>query len=454
MKTHIAIEQAHASGTPVAGFTLDIVKCFNCIPRLPTRMLLLRLGIPENLVRTWYGSLQRLTRVIDIEGNLSQPVTATTGLPEGCPVSVLGMATSIHKNQVQVLTFYGNWSWISPAIGLHQETLARTIQFCKLLRLEIDFKKSWTWGTTKEIRIEWTNILQRCLEDANAVPVVLQATDLGVVSHFAKTHGLLKSGERIESGIRRLGNLVHVKSTIEDLVQTVIWPHALFGAEFIPLGLEHFERLRTKLTEVLMRRPKSGASPWIACNVLVNELQDPEEYYHLQVLRNTRRYLCRAQTSEINAFKSALHEHEGRFAKSHGPVGVRKRTLHRLGWTTTQARDLYTDRLVRIGITTTPWPLIRKLMQKSWLKFATHKAAHRKETAGNLNFNRALTAGVVTKLPVEIQHTACLQIAGGYQSETPKSKVDPRPRWDMPLVWTDRALQAYPVPVREDERSI
>ena len=123
-------------------------------------------------------------------------------------------------------------------------------------------------------------------------------------SHFAKSHGLLKSGERIENGILGLGNLVHVKSTIQvagHLVQTVI---------------------RTKFTDVLMRRPKSGASPWIACNVLVNKLSDPEEDYHTQVLRNTKRHFCRARASEISAFNSALHEHDGRYAKIHGPVGV------------------------------------------------------------------------------------------------------------------------------------
>ena len=136
MQTHLAIEQAHASGTSVAGFTLDIVKCFNCIPRHPTRMLLRRLGIPETIVQTWYGSLQRLTRVIDVGGNLSNPITSTTGLPEGCPISVLGMAAiawafaiSVQQNQVQVLTFYDNWSWISSVMGTHQETLERTIRF-------------------------------------------------------------------------------------------------------------------------------------------------------------------------------------------------------------------------------------------------------------------------------------------------------------------------------------
>ena len=119
----------------------------------------------------------------------------------GQPISGLGRRrTSVQQNQVQVLTFYDNWSWISSAMGTHQETLERTIKFCNLLQLEIDFKKSWAWGTTKETRSEWNDILKRCLEDANAVPVVLQATDLGIVSHFAKTHGLLKSGERIESG--------------------------------------------------------------------------------------------------------------------------------------------------------------------------------------------------------------------------------------------------------------
>ena len=129
MQTHLAIEHAHAGGTPIAGFTLDIVKCFNCT----TQMLLAKLGIPPDLIRTWYRSLQRLTRVIDIGGNLSQPIRATTGLPEGCPVSVLGMAAvasafamSVNHPQVQVLTFYTNWSWNSPVIELHQTTLVKS----------------------------------------------------------------------------------------------------------------------------------------------------------------------------------------------------------------------------------------------------------------------------------------------------------------------------------------
>ena len=102
---------------------------------------------------------------------------------------------------------------------------------------------------------------------------------------------------------------------------------------------------------------------------------------------------------------------------------------------------------MKIGITTTPWPLVRKLMHKSWIKIATQRAAHRKETAGELSFNRALTAGVIAKLPAEIQHTACLQIAGGYQSETRKAKWIP----DHEGLCT---IQAYPVPVRDDECNI
>ena len=113
----------------------------------------------------------------------------------------------------------------------------------------------------------------------------------------------------------------------------MIWPHALFGAEFIPLGHEHFERIRTKLTEVMMRRSKSGASPWIACNVLVEEMQDPEEYYHIRVLQNSRRFLLRAQTAEVDSFLQALHERDGHFKAIHGPIGVLKRTLSRLALT-------------------------------------------------------------------------------------------------------------------------
>ena len=231
-------------------------------------------------------------------------------------------------------------------------TEVRSVSFCEMLRLKIDFGKSWAWGTTKELRRSWETILRNNLEGGSSVPIVLQATDLGIVCHFAKSHGLLKAGERIESGMRRLGNLIHVRSSIDvagHLVQTVIWPHALFGAEFLPLGYEHFERIRTKLTEVMMRRPKSGASPWIACNVLVEEMQDPEEYYHIRVLQNNRRFLLRAQAAEVDSFLRALREHDGQFKAIHGPIQFLKRTLNRLGWTTTPDGHICTDRMIRIS---------------------------------------------------------------------------------------------------------
>ena len=59
---------------------------------------------------------------------------------------------SVSHPQVQVLTFYDNWSWISPVIEIHQATLVKTVSFCEMLRLKIDFGKSWAWGTTKELR--------------------------------------------------------------------------------------------------------------------------------------------------------------------------------------------------------------------------------------------------------------------------------------------------------------
>ena len=81
--------------------------------------------------------------------------------------------------------------------------------------------------------------------------------------------------------------------------------------------------------------------------------------------------------------------------------------------------------MIQISLTSTTWPLMRRLLRKSWLKFATGKAARRKETAGESAFDRTITARTIAKLPTELQHTACLQIAGGYQSDARKAKWVP-----------------------------
>ncbi|CAE7239566.1 unnamed protein product [Symbiodinium sp. CCMP2592] len=86
----VMIESALQSGRALGGFSLDIVKCFNQLPRLPLRRLLLHLHVPSDIVEIWFQFLDCNTRFALFHGELGTPVASTTGAPEGDPMSVVG----------------------------------------------------------------------------------------------------------------------------------------------------------------------------------------------------------------------------------------------------------------------------------------------------------------------------------------------------------------------------
>lgn len=101
----------------LGGLTVDIVKAFNCLPRLPLKRLLLKLGLHESWVNMWFQSLNRLTRTWQINGTLVETAPTSTGAPEGDSWSVLSMLAinfllvHIFSDTSIILHLYAdNWS--------------------------------------------------------------------------------------------------------------------------------------------------------------------------------------------------------------------------------------------------------------------------------------------------------------------------------------------------------
>lgn len=86
------LEGAYLSGEPVHGLLLDIQKCFNNIPRAPLWLALVRLGFPEPVLRAWVSFVAAQTRRFRVRRSVGDPLSSNCGLPEGCALSVFGMA--------------------------------------------------------------------------------------------------------------------------------------------------------------------------------------------------------------------------------------------------------------------------------------------------------------------------------------------------------------------------
>lgn len=76
---------------------MDLIKAFNTFGRFAVGAIMVRLGVPQVIVDSWIRSLSLMVRYPTLDGHVGHGIYSTTGVPEGCSVSVLAMlATSCY----------------------------------------------------------------------------------------------------------------------------------------------------------------------------------------------------------------------------------------------------------------------------------------------------------------------------------------------------------------------
>ena len=126
------IEACLSADQQLVGFSLDIIKCFNGLPRCPVGALLVSLGLPAELIHMWQLSIAKLRRCFHVRNSISPPMPSTTGIPEGDGVSVLGMLAvaslylaMLQQTKVQATAFADNWGWSGGPECDHQLAMER-----------------------------------------------------------------------------------------------------------------------------------------------------------------------------------------------------------------------------------------------------------------------------------------------------------------------------------------
>ena len=114
------IEQAKKRTQPWRGFTLDLIKAFNLLPRRVLYHLLIHHGAPSEAIQFWFTNLRRLTRRLQVRNNVGPSMSMTTGVPEGDSLSVCAMLVvssafywTIHSPTVFPYAYADNWSYLT-----------------------------------------------------------------------------------------------------------------------------------------------------------------------------------------------------------------------------------------------------------------------------------------------------------------------------------------------------
>ena len=85
----LLIELAQALKVPLVGVGTDYTKCFDLIPQLISMAILEVQGIDSGVLRAFRGMYTQLKRMFKIKGCLGAWWTATNGILQGCPLSVI-----------------------------------------------------------------------------------------------------------------------------------------------------------------------------------------------------------------------------------------------------------------------------------------------------------------------------------------------------------------------------
>lgn len=185
------IEQQFAEGESACGLVVDLVKCFNLIPRRCIHKMMTAIGIPEPIVKAHGALLEHLHRFIEIAGQTGSAIPSCRGVPEGCAFSVVTMTVltvfaalelSREEEQLLLTMFADNWGLVTDEFEVLQRAAGRLQLFVDKLGMQISPTRSWTWATTTAIRKMLPNIFLK----GERVQSKISAKDLGCDVSYSK----------------------------------------------------------------------------------------------------------------------------------------------------------------------------------------------------------------------------------------------------------------------------
>ena len=426
------LEKLAFQKTPNAGLVLDLVKCFNSIHRPTVFAILLRLGVPADIITQWSCSLAVLTRTWSLQGFDGQLTECSHGFPEGDVFSVLAMigvalswtANLKHTCPASLIGAYAdNWCLASVRKADFPILISQTLRYVQLLHMSIDWKKTWMWATDKGLLLALKHALGQQLPHLQ-IERLTAAMDLGSQMTYSGPPRLGKFKARLSLFKQRchlLQAMPHDVYTKAHLASTSILP-TLYGVALLPLGEAHIASMRTQLVNAVLGANHSRNST-LAMQFLPR-LVDPGVWIILQAIEACRRYLIQATPSDRALFCSVLSKHNGVSTSCRGPASCLKHYLLRLGWTVDSAGNVHVSPFVSLSLHTSS--------KQSWVFWANWtwqqeilSHCDRKALAGCTPINLFDTRSVLHKLSAGKFARVLQEISGAFQVASQKQKWDP-----------------------------
>ena len=423
-----AVECSALEDSPLSGFVMDIIKCYNGLPRPPLKLLLEKLGCPSELAGCWLEGLSRLTRAVSFCGCISAAQGSSTGAPEGDAMSVaatVSLCWLLHQVlaefDVKASLFVDNWAWTTDLHDAHEVALRETLSLCKSLRLEVDWHKSFSWSRDKAGKEWWETYGPSILPAGAPFHYLHNAKDLGTMMHYRGPRVLGSFLVRLEEGharLRRLGSQPRPLVNKAHLVQTSVWPAVFYGTEGRAVSVKHVAGLRSAAAKTLVGG-HHHVNPHLALTCLSATLLDPEPYQLVAMLRTLRRTLLKYPAVGRSILKLTCQA-SGSPYQACGPAAALKAVLVRNEWEMSPEGLLRGPGNLRLCITNCAARDIRAVIEAAWAHQVRKAVSHR-NGLGHVDVPDVhTTACLLKRFSVPEQRTLARHITGGFQTGATK----------------------------------
>ncbi len=427
----LRIEDAMYSGVALSGCVGDVVKAFNCLPRVPVFLVARHLRLPTQLINTWHAAVSGVRRHFVVDGATGPPIASSTGFPEGDPLSVVAMfLLNIAYHQfmdaslpsITSWSYVDNWETSGTSIDEICDSPNQMIQFADMLDLQIDLKKLFVWSTDSLARHRFRGA---------RMAVQLHARDLGGHMCYSKQNTCHTIKARLATlspfwiWFRR-----SVAPTVQKirLLQAVAWPRCLHGIETTWIGDHHFTTLRAAAMKALGFESQ-GASSLLQFSLLSDGMSDPAFYTLVRTFKMFRKLVVPEVAFPILSFLAE----EAPLRYYQGPCGTLLRRLHEIGWRWDGDGFVIDHQNFRFHLLHAPLQLILARLRHAWSFYVGSKMSQRAEFAGLERVDTKFSLEGVSKLTSDRQGMVRTAMNGTFFTRDKQSKAGTLP--DDLCVW-------------------
>ena len=414
----LQVEMAYSTGQPICGLSADLEKCFNCIPRFPALCLAVLAGTPPEVTTAWAGGLASMKRHFKVRESYSCGFLTSTGLAEGCGLSVYGMLlvdhlfhvwTSYQGAPCRSLSYVDDWHVFTWDVDFAVRQLDLVVEFASMLDLTVDRRKTVAWSTDAQTL--------KALRDRQ-IPVVHQARELG--GHFGVSRQFTNKTvtqrlDALDDFWPKLRNCRARHAAKVHMLRAVAWPRGLHAIASAPIGEHVWTELRRRATHALACN-KPGVNSHLLLG-LVEVRADPQLVALL--------WTCRAArlSCDLDFWTASVA------CVAHGDLDLPPNSVASVLLGRLQHVGLHVDRLGfvhdtfgRFSIHQGNFAEVEMRLTWAWYQVVASKVQHRAEFHGLWQVDVPATRRALAALAPDDQALLRFGLTGGLFTEAYKAK--------------------------------